>query len=50
MPTFSGFGVANAYYTVNADDKNQAIDFIFDLVKEDFPDADNYEVVDIQEI
>ncbi len=50
MILFSGFGVANTHYTVNADDKEQALDFIFDMVKEDFPDADSYEVVNLQEI
>ena len=50
MPTFSGRGQAIANYTVVADDKEQALDFLFDMVREDFPDAEAYEVFHIKEI
>lgn len=48
MTTFKGIGQALASYTVVADDKEQAMDYLFDMVKEDFPDADAYEVFNIE--
>ncbi len=44
MTLYSGTASAIMSYTVEADDKEQAIDFIFDMIKEDMPDADAYDV------
>lgn len=46
---FKGTGAVYAQYTVDADDKEQAMEFMFDMVKEDFPDAEAYEVSNIRE-
>ena len=48
MTTWKGVGQALANYTVVADDKEQAMDYIFEMVKEDFPDAEAYEVFNIE--
>jgi hypothetical protein len=44
MPTYDVTGAAIAHFVVEADDKDQAIDFAMDMMKEDFPDADSYDV------
>lgn len=47
---FSAQASAHMMYTVQADDKDQALDLMFDMIKEDLPDADAYEVGHIVEV
>lgn len=47
---FSAQAAAFMHYTVQADDKEQALDLMFEMIKEDMPDADAYEVGHIIEV
>ena len=47
---YEGTGAAISHFNVDATDKETALDYIMDMLKEDFPDADAYEVANIKEV
>jgi hypothetical protein len=50
MPIFRGQATASSGFTVLADDKEEAMELILDMAKEDFPDAEAYEAFNIIEV
>ena len=50
MPRYEGTAYMSDYYVVEADDDEQAKEFIFDLANEEYPDMDTIVVRDIIEV